>query len=173
MPDTDESLGQDMLGKASDELPVGEGHELAFAIVPVVLPGEGDMGVGEGLDAMVADGDLVCPVRKYFLTGWVYLPKYSITLLGPAKGLLAWATQSLENSPSYKDRRPSSLSLSSATDLALNTLPGAFTGYRDSLFLPAFVAPPLPSTPTPGTIQCRCGCRDRFCPHYVRNDYIL
>src|SRR5690606_21802847 len=63
-------------------------------------------------------------------TLWVYLPKYSITCLGPPKGLFAYTTQFLEKSLSVKLWSLIPLALNKATNFARNTLLIAFTEKR-------------------------------------------
>src|SRR5680860_626318 len=51
-----------------------------------------------------------------------------------------------------------------STKRALKTLLIAFTGNRYLPLLLAYFHFPLAVTPPPGTIQCKCGCKLRFCP---------
>lgn len=57
MSDADESFGQDVQEEASKKLDGVECHDLLFASVCVVFPGEGDLPLGEIDDAVVRDRD--------------------------------------------------------------------------------------------------------------------
>src|SRR5665647_2697634 len=101
---------------------------------------------------------------------WVYLPRYSITLLGPLKGRLANTTQSfLYNSfTSSLFISAGNLSLSNAINLPLKTLLMAFT---ENKYLPLVFAVfhfPCLVSPPPGTMQCKCGCKLSVCPQVCR-----
>src|SRR5680860_599701 len=94
----------------------------------------------------------------------VYLPKYSTTYSGFAKGRLQYTTQSLANRLSLNPcGRVNSLRTCS-TKRALKTLLIAVAGNRYLPLLLAYFHFPLAETPPPGTMQCRCGCRLRFWP---------
>src|SRR5690554_893357 len=87
---------------------------------------------------------------------WVYLPKYSTTVLGVAKGRLAYTAHFFLKTASYIScGMLNSLFLNSVTYFALNTLLIDFTGKRNfSLFFAAFYLPDL-LKPPPGTMQCK------------------
>ena len=57
MADAVEAVGHGMQQKPAHELAGGEGHRLGLAVVPVVLPGEADLAVGEPGETAVGDGD--------------------------------------------------------------------------------------------------------------------
>src|SRR5690606_40490796 len=97
-------------------------------------------------------------------TLWVYLPKYSITCFGPPKGRLAYTTQFLVDKAFIKAPSPFPEARSRATNFARNTLLSAFTGNKYLSVLTFFLHFPCLVMPPPGTMQCRCGCRLRFCP---------
>src|SRR5690606_3772663 len=98
----------------------------------------------------------------------VYLPKYSMTCLGPPKGLFAYTTQFLEKSLSVKFWSLIPLALNKATNFARNTLLIAFTEKRYLSVLTFFFHFPCLLIPPLGTMQCRCGCRLRFCPQVCK-----
>src|SRR6266853_1387229 len=54
-----EAIRQGVEQEAADELVNTEGHDLRLAVVAIVLPAEGDLGVGHGDQARVGDGDAV------------------------------------------------------------------------------------------------------------------
>jgi len=55
--DAVETVGQDMEEEPADELSRLQPHHLGRAAIVIVLPGEGDMGLVEGDEAGVGDGD--------------------------------------------------------------------------------------------------------------------
>jgi hypothetical protein len=57
--DAMEAVGQRMKQKAANELAGLELHDLGAAVVAIVFPSEGDLGVVEGDQAAVGDGDAV------------------------------------------------------------------------------------------------------------------
>src|SRR6266851_4484766 len=62
--DTGEASGQHMEEEAAQELLRREGHGALLAAVRVVLPAEGDPGVGDREQAMVGDGDTMGVTRE-------------------------------------------------------------------------------------------------------------
>src|SRR5215831_10543326 len=54
--------------------------------------------------------------------------------------------------------------LNCCTYFALNTLLSTFTAKRYLLLRTCFCHAHFASIPPPGTMQCKCGCNDRFCP---------
>jgi len=78
MADALEAVGQDVEEKATDELLGLERHVLDARAVPIVLPGERDVVVGDLDKAMIGDGDAVRIAAQ--------IPE---NLLGPGKGRLA------------------------------------------------------------------------------------
>jgi hypothetical protein len=97
-------------------------------------------------------------------TLWVYLPRYSMTCLGPPKGRFAYTTHCLVNKLSNSDLSHIPCVRNSRTYLARKTWLSALTENRNLLDRIFCCHLPLASIPPPGTIQCRCGCRLRFCP---------
>src|SRR5690554_2116480 len=94
---------------------------------------------------------------------WVYLPKYSTTVLGVAKGRLAYTTHFFLKTASYIScGMLNSLFLNSVTYFALNTLLMDFTLNKYLLLFFAFFHFPALLNPPPGTIQCKCGCKLKF-----------
>ena len=49
-----------MQQEAPDELIGGKRHELGLAVMAIILPAEGDLGIGQADQAGVGDGDAVC-----------------------------------------------------------------------------------------------------------------
>src|SRR5260370_28053836 len=62
--DAGEASGQDVLYEAAQELLRRERHGALLAAMRVVLPAEGDSGVGDGEQAMVGDGDTMGVTRE-------------------------------------------------------------------------------------------------------------
>ncbi len=63
-----EAVGHGVLQEAADELVSRERHDLGFAVLPVVLPGEADLAVVEPGQATIGDGDAV-RVAAWFKSG--------------------------------------------------------------------------------------------------------
>ena len=59
MPDAVEPVRQGVQQEAANELVGGKGHELCPAVVAVILPAEGDRGIGNADEAGVGDGHAV------------------------------------------------------------------------------------------------------------------
>ena len=114
----------------------------------------------------------VCMRLLLMATLCVYRPRYSITCLGPPNGRLAYTTQFLMNKLSSKFLSSIFCALKHCTYFALNTLLIAFTENKYLLLRNCFCHWPCASTPPPGTMQCRCGCRLKFCPQVCNIDII-
>jgi len=69
-----EAVGDGVLKEAADEFVGREPHDLGFAVLAIVLPGEADLAVVEPDQAAVGDGDAVRVAGE--------IPEH---LLGPAK----------------------------------------------------------------------------------------
>src|SRR5574343_901370 len=100
---------------------------------------------------------------------WVYLPRYSTTDFGLPKGLLAKTTQAFcHNSLRICSYCIGSLLFNFSQYWALKTFDKAFTGKRNLPSQRIFFQLPCLSIPPPGTMQCKCGCRDKFCPQVCK-----
>lgn len=82
MADADEAPGQDVQGKAADELYPVQGYGLDLGATTVILVTEGHLPIRYIGDPMVADGYLVSIAADVLNHAW-----------GPIKGLLAYITQ--------------------------------------------------------------------------------
>jgi len=78
MPDLHEPIREHMKQKPPDELVGVHGHDLAFVVVGVIAPPEGDLVVLHPHDPVVADRDPVSVSAEIIQN-----------VLGPFKGLLA------------------------------------------------------------------------------------
>src|SRR5229473_4867524 len=58
--DAMEAVRQGVQQEAPDELIGGKRHELGLAVMAIILPAEGDLGIGQADQAGVGDGDAVC-----------------------------------------------------------------------------------------------------------------
>ena len=96
---------------------------------------------------------------------WVYLPRYSTTCFGPRKGSLAYTTHfRLKSFRATVCGITTPLLRSSFTNFARKTFASALDGNK---YLPSLLAVfhfRLNPIPPPGIMQCRCGCKLRFCP---------
>src|SRR5271163_4237933 len=57
--DAMEAVRHGMLQEAADEFIGGKGHDLGFAVLPIVLPGETDLAIVKPDQAAVGDGNTV------------------------------------------------------------------------------------------------------------------
>lgn len=57
VPNAMEAVRQGVQQKAADELPGSEGHDLRLAMVAIILPAEGDLGVAQTDQSGVGDGE--------------------------------------------------------------------------------------------------------------------
>ena len=86
------------------------------------------------------------------------------------KGFLAKTTQGFfHNSCLICSYFIGSFSLSFSQNFALKTFDKAFTGNRNLPSRLLFCHCPFLSTPPPGTMQCKCGCRDKLLSPSVQN----
>ncbi len=58
-----EAVRQGVQQEAPDELISRKSHELGLAVMAIILPAEGDFGIGQADQAGVGDGDAVCVYR--------------------------------------------------------------------------------------------------------------
>lgn len=104
---------------------------------------------------------------------WVYLPKYSTTDFVFPNGFLAKTTQGFfHKSCLICSYFIGSFALSFSQNFALKTFDKAFTGNRNLPLLLLFFHCSSLSTPPPGTMQCKCGCKLYCCPQVCKTAII-
>ncbi len=78
-----------MQGKPPDKLPMAQGHAFLLPALLIIFIDKSGLLIFNSLNPMVTD----LPAGRQVAILWVYLPKYSTTLLLLPKGFLANTTQ--------------------------------------------------------------------------------